>query len=139
MLLELGPEVYSKAQELIAMAAWATVTPEPRRRSQMGAVLTPLPELAGKGAKRLEFWDARWPQFGDDVDSEMRYLRAFSFACWQALCGVASAEEYAWAMSCTDTMQRIAEATHKFEVHMAEITSTQEVLEVLRNVVTDDA
>lgn len=135
MLLELGPEVYSKAQELIAMAAGAATSDRRGRgRGSLNAALTPLPQLADKGVKRVAFWDARWPQFGDEVDGEMQYLRCFSWACWQALHGVASSEEYAQAIACTDTMERILRAIWKFSEHKKEILRAQLVLDTLQNV-----
>ena len=113
-LLELGPEVYALAMELAATTL-KDMPKAPKRTSGTagGHSVQSLESMTLNMVNRLKPWDALWPQWGDEIDGEMKLLRCFSFVTWQALDKFSTREELEWVMTSTDIKERMTRANAK--------------------------
>lgn len=72
--------------------------------------LSSIEQIASKTVAKSKVWDDLWPQWGDEVDDEMKHLRAMSFAAWRALTSVVKKDILFDVMSSTSAFARFRQA-----------------------------
>jgi len=124
-LLAMGQDVYSKAKELQAAGA---APGDGGYVMEVSHVLSSLEALTQKCIDRSRPWDELWPQWGDEIDDELRTLRTISFSAWRTLETSLSREDLLAIVSSTDPVERLERVNDKLAWHRKELEEVEKVL-----------
>lgn len=140
-LLQLGQEVYARAMEIMAERTAS------KKGSDQRAMVTfaddtwmveTIQDISQRYAARVERWSDLWPEWGDEIDGELRLLKSMSFAIWQSLgrhpsSTRASTRELNLAMNGCCTISRFEAAIDKLQEERRQLQRTLRTLEKLRS------
>eukprot|EP00282_Hemiselmis_andersenii_P045193 CAMPEP_0172048206 /NCGR_PEP_ID=MMETSP1043-20130122/1410_1 /TAXON_ID=464988 /ORGANISM="Hemiselmis andersenii, Strain CCMP441" /LENGTH=412 /DNA_ID=CAMNT_0012707095 /DNA_START=56 /DNA_END=1294 /DNA_ORIENTATION=- len=125
-LQALGPQVYNKAMELAAASS------QDEGSLEVSHALWSLEALTAKSIARSRPWDELWPQFGDEIDDELKTLRQISFTAWRTLETSLSRDDLIAIISSTDPVKRLRKANERLTKHREELEEVERVLQTLQ-------
>jgi len=134
-LLDLGPEVYAKANEIMAArSSQSGANQRPSSRSNEERwMLEPMDTLAQRYADRVQRWSDLWPEWGDEKDGEMRLLRCMSFTSWHSLGATVSSADLNAAVNGCSVVERFETAMDSIKDDRRKLQRTLRVLEKLQS------
>mmetsp|Transcript_101314 Transcript_101314/g.163422 ORF Transcript_101314/g.163422 Transcript_101314/m.163422 type:complete len:241 (-) Transcript_101314:153-875(-) len=131
-LLDLGPEVYAKANEIMAARSndFSSALP---RSSEERWMLETMDTLAQRYADRIARWSDLWPEWGDEKDGELRLLRCMSFTAWHSLGASVTTSELNSAVNSCGVVERFESAMDQIKDDRRKLQRTQRVLDKLQS------